>query len=74
MEATAFIPLNEAAKQIPGRPHLSSLHRWANRGVRGVKLETVRVGNRRFVTQEAIDRFLAELNKSDSERLAEEGA
>jgi hypothetical protein len=71
--ATAFIPLAEAAKQIPGRPHVSTCHRWAVKGVNGVKLETKRVGNRRFTTQAAIDEFIEELNKTDAERLAAEG-
>jgi hypothetical protein len=68
-----YFPLNEAAQRIPGRPHLSTLHRWAQKGVNGVRLQTKRVGNRRFTTQGAIDQFLAELNKTDAERLAEEG-
>ena len=74
MVSTAFIPLAEAAKQIPGRLHASTCHRWANKGVNGVKLRTKKAGNRKFTTPEWIEEFLAELNKSDSERLAEEGA
>lgn len=70
---TDYIPLNEAAKRIPGRPHESTIWRWAQKGVRGVKLETKRFGNRNFVTQAAIDRFLAELNTTDAERLESEG-
>lgn len=74
MQTTStFIPLAEVAKQLPGRPHVSTLHRWTTKGVRGVKLETTRVGSRVYVTQEAIERFLAELNTSDDERLAHEG-
>jgi hypothetical protein len=73
MAAEQHIPLNEAASLIPGRPHLSTLHRWAERGVGGIKLPTIRVGRRRFTTQGDIDRFLAELNKSDSDRLTEAG-
>lgn len=69
--STNYIPLTEAAQQLPGRPHVSTLHRWSHHGVNGTKLETVRVGGRVFVTQEAIERFLAELNKSDADRLAE---
>ena len=32
--------------------------RWANRGVRGVVLETFNVGGRRFTTHEAFQRFV----------------
>lgn len=74
MAATAFIPLTEAAKLIPGSPHVSTCHRWAIKGVNGVKLRTKKAGNRKFTKPEWIEEFLAELNKSDSERLAEEGA
>ena len=35
----------------------STVHRWRLRGARGVKLETVRVGGRRFSSQEALLRF-----------------
>ena len=68
-----YILLSEAAKIIPGRPHQSTIWRWAIRGVRGVKLETIQAGKRRFTTKEAIDQFLAELNTSDAERLEGEG-
>ena len=70
----SYIPLNEAAGIFPGkRVHVSTLHRWTLKGVNGVKLETIQVGKRRFVTKEAIDQFLAELNTSDAERLEAEG-
>jgi len=73
MAKTAFIPLKEAGGKIPGKPAICTLHRWTLKGVRGVKLETKRFGNRVFVTQEAIDRFLTELNTTDAERLQNEG-
>jgi hypothetical protein len=69
-----YIPLKEAAKHFPGRPHLSTIIRWSDAGVHGVILKSIRVGRRIFTTKEAIDEFLAELNKTDAERLEEEGA
>jgi hypothetical protein len=33
-----LLSLTEAAALLPGRPHVSTLHRWRLRGVRGVKL------------------------------------
>ena len=47
----------EAARSLPGRPHLSTLHRWRLRGVRGVKLETCVIGGRRFTSAESLLRF-----------------
>jgi hypothetical protein len=58
--------LNEAPPIVPGRPHLSTLIRWSKRGVRGVRLETLVVGGRRFTSVEAIARFLARLNADHS--------
>jgi hypothetical protein len=54
-----LLTLAEAARSLPGRPHLSTLQRWRLRGVRGVKLETILVGGRRVTSQEAIERFAA---------------
>lgn len=39
-----------------------SLQRWALRGLRGVRLETVRIGGTIFTSAEAILRFLERLN------------
>jgi hypothetical protein len=41
------------------RPNISTLHRWATRGVRGVRLETVAVGHVRYTSIEAVRRFLS---------------
>ena len=40
--------LTKASADVPGNPHVSTLIRWALRGVKGIKLETVLVGGRRF--------------------------
>ena len=53
----------QAAKVLPsdsGKPiALSTLHRWRMRGIKGVKLETVLVGGRRYTSLPAIERFSA---------------
>ena len=54
--------LTKAASAVPGNPHASTLIRWSLRGLRGIRLETVLVGGRRFTSIEAIARFLARLN------------
>jgi hypothetical protein len=58
--------LNQATADVPGRPHISTLIRWWRRGVRGVKLETVLVGGRRYTSLEAIQRFVKRQSKTDS--------
>ena len=44
-----YLTLAQAAKTLPGRPHLSTL---------GIKLKTALVGGRRFTTAEWIDEFI----------------
>lgn len=55
----SLLSIPEAAHQSPGRPHIATVWRWINRGVRGVKLETVMIGGRRFTSREALERFFA---------------
>ena len=51
--------LTSAARSLPKPPHISTVWRWVNRGVRGTRLETVVVGGRRYTSREAIARFVA---------------
>ena len=53
-----YLTLSQAAKTLPGRPHLSTLHRWRQRGVRGIKLQTALVGGRRYTTRAWLDEFI----------------
>ena len=52
-----LLSLPDAARALPKRPHISTLHRWRLRGVRGVKLETCLIGGRRYTSREAVERF-----------------
>ena len=53
--------LTEAARTLPGGAvHLSTIHRWRLKGVRGVRLETILRGGVRCTSDEAIERFFAE--------------
>ena len=67
----ALLTLSEAARSLPAvngrRPHCSSLWRWCRRGVRGVKLEYVRVGRRVCTTAEALSRFVNRLAAEDEQ-------
>ena len=61
------LTLSQAAKRLPhlrgDRPVApSTVWRWAQSGVRGVKLETVRIGNTMCTSVEALSRFLAAIN------------
>lgn len=56
-----LIPLKEVPRLLPRRNgrnvHYQTVWRWTNRGVRGVVLETVRLGHIRYTSQEALQRF-----------------
>ena len=41
------------------RPDKATLYRWATRGVGGVKLETIRLGDRFLTSRQALTRFIA---------------
>lgn len=66
----ALVSLTEATKLLPPlngrRPSISSLWRWCRRGVRGVKLEYVRVGRSLATSREALNRFFEALAAADA--------
>jgi len=68
-----LIPIAEACKQLPVPVSRSKIERMWRTGVRGVHLETVLIGDRRFTSKEAIRRFLensqGSQNKHPSEAL-----
>lgn len=56
------VTLTQATGHVPARgkrkkPAVSTLHRWALRGVKGIRLETLMVGATRCTSIEAIQRF-----------------
>lgn len=68
-----YITIREAAKLFPGRPHYSTVWRWASQGVRGIKLGHIRIGGQRFTTPQAVEAFITAMNQSDADRLEAEG-
>lgn len=57
VENEKLLTFAQATKILPGRPNITTVWRWRNRGCRGVKLETILSGGRRFTSVEAIRRF-----------------
>jgi Protein of unknown function (DUF1580) len=57
-EIEQLVTFAEASKLLPGRPSLNALWRWRTHGVRGVKLETILVGGKRYTSREALQRFI----------------
>jgi hypothetical protein len=62
-----IVTLSRAGQYIPvlrgrKRPHSATLYRWAQRGLRGVRLETIRIGGTLCTSAEAIQRFCDRLS------------
>jgi hypothetical protein len=57
VEHEKTITLAEATKRLPGNPNISTLWRWRLHGVRGIKLETILSGGKRYTSIEALRRF-----------------
>lgn len=67
-----LMPLGQAARQLPalrgGRPvNPATLRRWASKGLRGVKLETLRCGGTVVTSREALQRFFSALSSGATE-------
>lgn len=57
--AEEVLELGDARKLLPGRPDRATIFRWAlGTGSHGVRLETVKVGRKRFTSKQAIQRFV----------------
>lgn len=65
-----LIPLREVPRHLARRPggkpvHLSAVYRWAAQGVRGVKLEAVRVGGTSYTSRQALQRFAERMSLAE---------
>ncbi len=69
LQAEELLSLTDAAKALPPidgkRLHVSTIWRWARRGLRGIRLEHVRLGHRVCTSQEALARFAQRLAEAD---------
>lgn len=70
-----LITLAQAARLRPGsrrgRPtHPSTVYRWAVRGIRGVRLEIIRIGGMTYTSVEALQRFADRLTVGGDRSLA----
>jgi hypothetical protein len=53
-----LVPFAAGIRLLPGRPHISSGYRFISRGCRGIRLQTVVVGGRRYVSRRALRQFV----------------
>jgi Protein of unknown function (DUF1580) len=54
-----FIPHRRGGKRL----HISTVFRWAQKGLRGIQLETLQFGGTRVTSVEALQRFFDRLSK-----------
>ncbi len=71
-----LVPVRDIPSHLPRRPsgkrvHISACYRWLSRGVRGVKLEAIRIGGTTYTSVEALQRFAELLSSSTPRPLAE---
>jgi len=52
------LTIPEAAQTLPHPPHVATIWRWAYKGIKGIKLETICIGGRRYTTRESLQRFI----------------
>jgi hypothetical protein len=62
LQHESVLSFADAVNHLPRRrkgkkPHIATMYRWAMRGCRGVRLETLRVGGTLCTSLEALQRF-----------------
>jgi hypothetical protein len=67
-----LVSFSELARSLPrrreNRPvHVSTIHRWRSSGLRGVRLEAIRVGGAWHTTREAFARFCERLTAAETD-------
>jgi hypothetical protein len=67
LRTETVIAIRDIPGHLPPRPngkrvHISACYRWIQRGVRGVRLEAIRIGGTMYTSVEALERFGLRLN------------
>lgn len=65
-----LIALRDAPRHLPVRPngkrlHISACYRWISRGIKGIVLESVKLGGATYTSVEALQRFAEKLSRGD---------
>ena len=69
LEESPLLDLVQAMKSFPIKCSRATIVRWIRRGTRGTRLETIQIGNRRFTTAGAIERFLVGQQLTEPEKV-----
>ncbi len=57
-DSEEILSLRQARHAFPNRVSVPTLWRWVLNGVKGVKLESMLIGGRRYTSREACQRFM----------------
>jgi len=63
-QACSYLPRRRRGRKAA----TSTIWRWATRGLRGVKLEVIRLGGQSYTSREALQRFADRLSGGEPER------
>lgn len=68
-----LITFKELAESLPRRRgdrpiHLSTIHRWRSRGLKGIRLEAIRIGGSWCTSREAFGRFASRLTAKEASK------
>lgn len=63
LASETLVPISKAGSRFPHPVGRTAIERWMRHGVRGIKLESILIGNRRFTSEEAILRFIEQTNE-----------
>ncbi len=71
LAAETLIPLRDVPRHLPTRSngkriHISACYRWMSRGVKGVVLESLRIGGSTYTSREALQRFAERLGAASN--------
>ena len=66
VSSESLVPIRDVPRLLPARPsgkrvHVSAVYRWVARGVRGVTLESIKIGGTSYTSMEALARFAEHL-------------
>ncbi len=73
IKTETILPMHDVPAHAPirrgrRRPHISAPYRWAQRGINGVKLETLQTPGGKVTSVEALQRFFDRLTAISAER------
>ncbi len=55
---------NQVPSILEERVHVSTVWRWAKRGIGGIRLETIKLGGKTFTTSQALTRFIEKTSRN----------